>query len=237
MQPALGHATKTGADPAGHVGLKGNLAADPVLTAEDGDRLQHRLGATGKHAPRTRAGDQLLLENAGNQPPRAERAVIGGNVGVNAEPLEFGDAQHVFLPFAADEHLDRGRAGKLPGEEIERRKAEPSSHEQFLRPGITFRETVAQWAQNIHIIAGVQRGQYSRALADDFVEYLEIVLLRRIRILGRKTAHVINAEWPPEQRVNAILHANHDELAGFCQENGLRRGEPYQAVAGRYLVV
>ena len=227
-------AAEAGANAAGHVAFEGYLAGQPAVGSDLGDGAQHAVRTAGIERGLALERVKVVVQRDGDEALRPERAVFGGGVALDAEALEFGDAQDVVAGASSGEQSYRGFAlDEFSGQQIERRQADAAADEQLFFVVIAQVKAGAERAEDVDEVSFVQCRQHGRALADDLVEHLEANLRYGAALCRHMGADVEDGEGPAQQRVDAAANAHHDELSGLGGAEFLRRGQANSPVTRR----
>ena len=150
-------AAEAGANAAGHVAFEGHLAGQPAVGSDLGDGAQHAVRTAGIERGLALERVKVVVQRDGDEALRPERAVFGGGVALDAEALEFGDAQDVVAGASSGEQSYRRFAlDEFSGQQIERRQADAAADEQLFFVVIAQVKTGAERAEDVDEVSFVQ---------------------------------------------------------------------------------
>ncbi len=200
---ALGHdAAVAGAEAARHARLECELRGHLALLAHRSHGFEHRCGATGVDG-RVRVALQLLVEQLGDEPVVANRAVVARDARVAQQRGALGASRVA----EAEQHADL--AGERVLQDRERRDADAAADKQRAPSVGCGAEAAPQRAEHPQLVTGAQLAQPLRTGTDVLEQEVRLaVLLARDRERSREIGSILCSSPP------ALDRREHRELAG-----------------------
>src|SRR6266511_4109043 len=195
--------------PASHHLLHGHLARDPPAQAVLGHRPKHRVGSARVHDLGAGTGHGRGHQ-VGHPAPLPHRAVLGGEDDGVRQPLSLDGLEHPFVVPGPQDHVDAlVPRPELLGQEVERSRPIPTSHQQAGGEFGRVAERTPQWPDHVQDVVRLDARQPGRPRPPRLQNDLE----------GPGPASsargLVDGERPPEQEVPAAGHRDLHELAGL----------------------